>query len=91
MITKAKVINDRLVAGNITTSRTKRFGKGTHQNIDIRRIHAEKVTNATAIFAKGADAVSFIDIEVELANKRKKEKNDKSVSHGINEKHIDVQ
>ena len=74
VVTDAKVINDGLVAGNITTSSTKRFGEGTHQDIDVRRIHAEKVTNATAIFAKGANAVSFINIKVELMNEKKKKK-----------------
>jgi hypothetical protein len=90
MVTDAKVIDDGLVAGNITTSSTKRLGEGTHQDINIRRIHAEEVTNATAIFAEGANAVSFIDIEVELMNEKEEEKSQSGPSDSINEIHVDI-
>jgi hypothetical protein len=70
MIVETKVVNDSFIGSNIASSCTKRLRECAHQNIHIGRINSEEVAHTTTIFAKSANAVSFVNIKIKLFEKR---------------------
>jgi len=51
---------------DVTTSRSKRFGEGPHEDFDIAGVDAPMLANAATSGAQGANRVRLVHIQVEL-------------------------
>ena len=67
MAPDANMVNQTLLAGNVATRGTKRFGECPHQDIDGLGVDTVVIGNATSVRTQSADRVSLIDEEIELA------------------------
>jgi hypothetical protein len=61
MTSQSQSVNKRLVAGDISACGTEGFGKSAHEDIDRTWRNIEVVRDASAVRAKSANGVCFID------------------------------
>lgn len=53
-----------LRAGNISTTRGKRFTEGSHHYVHVSRINSKKFANTCSCIPNGSNAMSFIQINI---------------------------
>lgn len=62
----AQVFDQVHVTGDVATHRAKRLGEGAHEDINLLRIDSGVLADTATVSSEGADAVSFIDVQVAL-------------------------
>lgn len=62
MASHTETVDDRFGAGDVPSGGTEGFCESSHENVDFGGVDTEVVGNATAVWAKCTDGMSFVDI-----------------------------
>ena len=55
-----------MTGGDVASTGTKALGEGTHHDVNVSRIHTPVLCHTTASLAHGPNAVSLVQVYIEL-------------------------
>lgn len=59
-----------MVSSDVASTTTKALGEGTHQNVNITRVHPPVVTHTPPRLPNSTNAVGFVQVEIGLREHR---------------------